>query len=196
MLPPSKFCWGPSISDALTYHCSPHINGNTRQSTPFAVISHRPQALCSVRILLYFMTPALHVPKAIAQEAFYELILGVLYSFMMTLVLSVLSEMVAVGVGHMPYRLSALVLCSDSQLSATAHPFLHAWLLGDISCSVCVQQGYQDKAEWESGTFTGLWAPENSQRAVANWKLLSADLVCLCLVYDQGDRLTENSAWR
>lgn len=47
------------------------------------------------------MTPALHVPKAIAQEAFYELILGVLYSFMMTLVLSVLSEMVAVGVGHM-----------------------------------------------------------------------------------------------
>lgn len=72
-----------------------------KATAPFAVISHRPQALCSVRILLYFMTPALHVPKAVAQEVFHELILGVLYSFMMTVVLSVLSEMVAIGVEHM-----------------------------------------------------------------------------------------------
>lgn len=72
-----------------------------KATTPFAVISHRPRALCSVRILLYFMTPALHVPKAIAQEVFYELILGVLYSFMMTVALSVLPEMVALGVWHM-----------------------------------------------------------------------------------------------
>jgi len=47
------------------------------------------------------MTPALHVPKAVAQEVFHELILGVLYSFMMTVVLSILSEMVAIGVEHM-----------------------------------------------------------------------------------------------
>lgn len=78
MLPQSKFCWGPSISSAVTHHRSPHIAGDTGHSN---VISLGLQGLLSARILLCFTTTDLHVPKVNVLEASSELPLSVVFSF-------------------------------------------------------------------------------------------------------------------
>lgn len=51
-------------------------------TTPFAVLFHRLRDLLSVRILLYFMAPVLHVPKANVQEGPSELTFNALVSFL------------------------------------------------------------------------------------------------------------------
>lgn len=51
-------------------------------TTPFAVLFHRLPDPLSVRILLYFMAPALHVPKANVQEGPSEVTFNALVSFL------------------------------------------------------------------------------------------------------------------
>lgn len=53
-----------------------------KATTPFAVLFLRLQDPLSVRILLYFMAPALHVPKANAQEALSALTFSALVLFL------------------------------------------------------------------------------------------------------------------
>lgn len=51
-------------------------------TTPFAVLFHGLQDPLSVRILLYFMAPALHVPKANVQEGPSEVTFNAPVSFL------------------------------------------------------------------------------------------------------------------
>lgn len=144
-----------------------------KATTPFAVLFHRLQDLLSVRILLYLMSPALPVPKANIHKTPSELTLNALVSFLCP-VRDFTCRYSASAVGSAcasTLQFQWLKFKTRPTLPSVCHLIL-GHLCGYMSTEIEVNW-YYCHLSWKF--------PVDCFRA--NWKLLSADLLCSCLVY-------------